>query len=81
MKTVAMDTTVAEQREFEIFFLCSVVDKVEKKKIYIFLIYPYFHFFRRYVCWVVDKVEKKIFFFLDLPLFSLFPSICLSVCL
>ena len=54
------------------------------------LFYPY-HFFRRYVCWsdlrkswrtlifarvcwVVDKVEKKFFF--DLPLFSLFPSIC-----
>ena len=32
------------------------------------------------ICWVVDKVEKKKFF-LDLPLFSLFPSICLSVCL
>ena len=42
-----------------------------------------------FVCWVVDQSKKKKFekiffsiknFFFDLPLLSLFPSICLSVC-
>ena len=59
--------------------VCWVVDKVEKN-FYFFLIYPYYHFFRRYVCLLVRfaKILKDPYFCPSLSVVCL--SVCLCVC-